>query len=118
MYHALSSIHETPSNESPHESSNNTEERACIQRQMTVMELKLDDPILVALLVGVAVIVVGLLIMKSYKSRAIANQRNKKVKYEPPPKDSPKLKKKIATGIGSVQTPSGRRSARLARKSL
>jgi hypothetical protein len=70
----------------------------------------------VALMVGVAVIALGLVIMKRYKSKAI--KQSKKAKYEPPAKDSPKLKKKVATGIGSVQTPSGRRSARLARKSL
>jgi hypothetical protein len=67
-------------------------------------------------MVGVAVIVVGLMIMKRYKPKAI--MQSKKAKYEPPSKDSPKLKKTVATGIGSVQTPSGRRSARLARKSL
>ncbi|KAL3795570.1 hypothetical protein ACHAW5_008765 [Stephanodiscus triporus] len=79
------------------------------------MELKLDTPIVVALLVGVAVIAVGLVIMKRNKAKA---NRNKRAKYQAPASESPIMKKKIATGIGSVQTPSGRRSARLARKSM
>jgi hypothetical protein len=68
------------------------------------------------LLVGVAVIAAGLVIMKRNKSKAIA--RNGKAMLQAPAPDSPHMKNKIATEIGSVHTPSGRRSARLARKSL
>ncbi len=71
----------------------------------------------IALLVGVAIVVVGLVMMKRNKAKA-AKLRNTKATLQAPAPASPHMEKKIATQIGSVHTPSGRRSARLARKSL
>lgn len=69
----------------------------------------------IALLVGVVVVAAGLAYMISKKSKKKGGGRKKLTVATA--SSSPKARKKIATGIGSVQTPSGRRSARIARKS-
>eukprot|EP00581_Thalassiosira_minuscula_P003651 CAMPEP_0183739264 /NCGR_PEP_ID=MMETSP0737-20130205/56619_1 /TAXON_ID=385413 /ORGANISM="Thalassiosira miniscula, Strain CCMP1093" /LENGTH=100 /DNA_ID=CAMNT_0025974021 /DNA_START=22 /DNA_END=324 /DNA_ORIENTATION=+ len=96
------------------------------------MAIELDDDILAALIVGVIVIVGGLVwsmkLGKQQKKRhqleqkaakTPTKQRSKKtlVKSTPPSKSS-KVTRLVANGTGSVRTPAGRRSARLARKSL
>ena len=69
----------------------------------------------IALLVGIVIVAAGLAYMKSKKSKKKGGSRKKLTVATT--SSSPKARKKIATGIGSVQTPSGRRSARIARKS-
>mmetsp|Transcript_5462 Transcript_5462/g.12452 ORF Transcript_5462/g.12452 Transcript_5462/m.12452 type:complete len:95 (+) Transcript_5462:71-355(+) len=90
------------------------------------MAIEFDATILVALLVGAAVIAVGLVLMNQQKvgktptKRAQGRPKNTPTPVKSPttPPQSPTVTKKIATGTGSVRTPAGRRSARIARKSL
>eukprot|EP00580_Thalassiosira_gravida_P012440 CAMPEP_0201651066 /NCGR_PEP_ID=MMETSP0493-20130528/42365_1 /ASSEMBLY_ACC=CAM_ASM_000838 /TAXON_ID=420259 /ORGANISM="Thalassiosira gravida, Strain GMp14c1" /LENGTH=105 /DNA_ID=CAMNT_0048127329 /DNA_START=58 /DNA_END=375 /DNA_ORIENTATION=+ len=101
------------------------------------MTIEFDTTILVALLVGAAVVAVGLLVLTNQqkktkqlqKREAPSPSRNGKTSPPPPPspkktptKSTPpraaKMTRSLATGSGSVRTPAGRRSARLARKSL
>lgn len=99
------------------------------------MASELDTTTLVALIVSVAVIVVGLLVLmkqqkpaKTPKVQVPGPGRGAAPGHEPRPQkmpvktsplpESPALTKKVATGTGSVRTPAGRRSARLARKNL
>ena len=76
-----------------------------------------------ALLVAVATIIGGVLYMKQQQQKqAMPKKRGPKKKSaastNPPSHTSPKIVKKTARGTGSVQTPAGRRSARIARKSM
>ena len=75
-----------------------------------------------ALLVAVAAIIGGVLYMKQQQNQAKPKQRGRPKKAAAPASPSthtsPKIAKRTARGTGSVQTPSGRRSARIARKSI
>ena len=78
-----------------------------------------------ALLVAVAAIIGGVLYMKQQQNQAKPKQRGRPKKAAAPTTPtapsthtSPKIAKRTARGTGSVQTPSGRRSARIARKSI
>ena len=77
----------------------------------------------IALLVGISVVAVGVLVM--LKQQKAAKGQSKKSTPVKAPKASTPVKspnaavtRRIAKGEGSVRTPAGRRSARLARKSL
>ena len=71
----------------------------------------------VALLVGALVIAVGAALMNKQKGGKKKGKSKKKATVSSTVM-SPKQTRKIAKNSGSVATPSGRRSARLARKSL
>eukprot|EP01082_Thalassiosira_pseudonana_P010386 g9273.t1 g9273 contig36:245623-246097(-) len=71
--------------------------------------------VLVGLLVSLAVIALSLLYVKSTQK---PTKGKKKRVTSPLPPASPKNLRKIATSTGSVATPSGRRSARIARKKV
>lgn len=70
------------------------------------------------MLVGAAVIIVGLVIIMRQRQMASKPKRTAKKAIKVTPAPSPTSLKSVATGTGSVKTPGGRRSARIARKSL
>eukprot|EP00585_Thalassiosira_rotula_P010728 CAMPEP_0196133850 /NCGR_PEP_ID=MMETSP0910-20130528/2892_1 /TAXON_ID=49265 /ORGANISM="Thalassiosira rotula, Strain GSO102" /LENGTH=102 /DNA_ID=CAMNT_0041393605 /DNA_START=98 /DNA_END=406 /DNA_ORIENTATION=+ len=98
------------------------------------MTIEFDTTILVALLVSAAVVAVGLLVLTNQQKKTKQPQKREALtpsrpgKTSPPPSPPPSPKKtppraarmtrSLATGTGSVRTPAGRRSARIARKSL
>ena len=75
-------------------------------------------PSKVALLVGAAVLAVGLVVLMRQRQTSKKSKRGTKKALKVTPASSPTSEKNVATGTGSVKTPGGRRSARIARKSL
>lgn len=69
------------------------------------------------MLVGAAVIAVGLVVLTRLRQTAKKTKSGAK-KALKVPASSPTSVRNVATETGSVKTPGGRRSARIARKSL
>ncbi len=72
----------------------------------------------IALLIGAAVIAVGLVVLMKQRQTGKKSKRGTKKAVKEMSASSPAIVRKVATGTGSVKTPGGRRSARIARKSL
>ncbi|KAL7533967.1 hypothetical protein ACHAWF_004677, partial [Thalassiosira exigua] len=87
---------------------------------VTTMAIEFNATILVPLLVGLVVVIGGLYFMrhKAAETTKRSSRSPKASSKSSPRPQSPTVTKKVATGTGSVSTPAGRRSARLARKSL
>ncbi len=72
----------------------------------------------VALLVGVVVIVGGVVLLMKQRQSAKKSKRGATKAVKVAPVASPTIVRSVAKETGSVKTPGGRRSARIARKSL
>ncbi|KAL7493397.1 hypothetical protein ACHAWT_005946 [Skeletonema menzelii] len=81
------------------------------------MDLDLTSPIVIGAIVCLLVLAVGFTLLKP--TGAAATKAKSTPKKTPKPSIlSPASTKKAAKGAGSVSTPAGRRSARIARKSV
>mmetsp|Transcript_440 Transcript_440/g.554 ORF Transcript_440/g.554 Transcript_440/m.554 type:complete len:86 (+) Transcript_440:72-329(+) len=79
------------------------------------MELDLTSPIVIGAIVCLLVLAIGFTLLKP-AGKAETNVKSTPKKTPKPSVLSPASTKKAAKGAGSVATPAGRRSARIARK--
>lgn len=94
----------------------------CYSLGLRVYKLSLtmfnEIPFQVALLVGFVVIVGGVVLLMKQRQTAKKSKRGATKAVKKAPTASPTIVRSVAKETGSVKTPGGRRSARIARKSL